>query len=234
MTTTAKAYRKQGSKSLSKVNDQKYVGIGRTIVATETRAEGTVRDALVACLGFIPAQLVSVKEGVKEGYAKRLDDLKHEQFANTTTDASRMRVQAIYNRQSEKMAVLESFRLYAGWSKVEQTAFKSAVDDAGNYHGLVSLCRTAVTTSKSGGDFIEAEKAQAAKAKAFPLKTYLKRIASAKDTMALMEVRNAIDARLKELKPAKVKQMLAEAKQTNAKHNVIKIKQPMRKLRKAA
>lgn len=124
-----------------------YKSIGKQIVATESRSEGTVRDALVACLGYTPEQIELVIEGMVTAYAAKLEGLYTSVEVQTAGNFGNVR-QGIWNRQSEKKAILESFRLYAGWDTSTRAAFKSAVQDAQSYHGLVSLCRATVAHDK--------------------------------------------------------------------------------------
>ena len=121
--------------------------IGRAIVATETRQEHSVRDALIACKGYTPEQIEHVKEGIQSGYADKLTSLYAKAEHDLPDNFANVK-QAVYNRRSEKLAVLDAFRLYAGFDAKETKAFDVAVEQASAYHALVSLCRTTVSISK--------------------------------------------------------------------------------------
>jgi hypothetical protein len=131
---------------VKKANDAMRA-VGRAIVATEARAESTVRDTLIACKGYSPEQLEHVKEGVQEAYKSKLDTL-YEKAAHDLPDNFSNIKQAIYNRRSEKLAILDAFRLYAGMDHGELTLFDAEVDKAQSYHALVAICRATVQVSK--------------------------------------------------------------------------------------
>ena len=113
--------------------------IGRQLVATAIRAENTVRDALVALMGKSPQQLTSIKEGIREAWQAHRSTIGAEE--EQTERTMQMMAQAVYNRQSEQIAICTAFAHYAGMDTDTAAEFKSMVDDAQNYHKLVELCR---------------------------------------------------------------------------------------------
>ena len=194
------ATKQKDANLIVKAENDKFRKIGRMIVATEQRAEYTVRDSLMECFGYSPPEIACVKEGIKEAYKERIETLYTSVEVQTTGDFHNVRA-AIYNRQSEKMAILEAFRLAAGWTKTDCGAFRKVLNEVSGYHELVSLCRACVQTEKAGGKFVPADVRRAKWQQKFPLKQYLHRVAETKDSVALVELREAINKRLALLKP---------------------------------
>ncbi len=136
-----KAYKKQGSQSVAKVAAEKFKGIGRLIVATSIRAENSVRDALIACKGEAPEQLDLVKEGIRTAWQEQREKLYTGKEESPGEISIKMMLQATYNRQSEQLAVIGSFRLYAGMDETLRAEFDREVDECQNYHKLVEFAR---------------------------------------------------------------------------------------------
>jgi hypothetical protein len=191
-----------------------FVAIGIKIVATEQRADNTVRDAVLACFAYSPADLANVTIGIKQAYKKRLQAMEEEVGILAIGD-SKASKGTIYNRQSEKLAVMEAFTLAHLWETSERTAFKALLDEGG-YHNMVQVCRAVVR-----GDPVQKTKAVSANLK---LKSYLKAVNNTTDRAALIELRTAIDARIAMLKPkvetvslsAKRAERVAQAQASNA------------------
>lgn len=221
-----KSYIKQGSKQVAKAVEQKFIGIGRQIVATELRAEDNVRTALVALMGYTPDQLEKVKAGIKEAWdthRKTLYEYPKDKKGNVIQPSEKtmlMMLQSTYNRQSEELAVCNAFTLYAGMDEDTAAQFKEQVSEITSYHKLIEYCRHVVRASKGEPltvEEINKVKKEKGELRANTLKAIERNILLA-SVEQLKELAQAIAARMRTLKaPAAPTLELVQAKAKRAK-----------------
>jgi hypothetical protein len=104
----------------------------------------------------------------------------------------------MYNKKSEKLAILNCFILTAQWSAEDVDSFRERCTEETGYHGLVAFCRGILRMDKEGDIKINASGNKPVVIKA---KAWLKTINATKDREALLEIKTALETRLAMLKP---------------------------------